>query len=196
MAAVKPRHVETWRWLLRNRADVDAQTNDSGHSALIIAAESWEPGNELVELLLALNADPRLARNKGMTALLSAIVKKNVARVEILLAAGADSDIKATVEDQKEQLKQQSAAGVQEQTPQEIQSVLDQLESGRCSTASGTASGTDQDSALTKIAHVLRTEMLKQCERREGLARWKTSDAQKLLQDPELGGIKHRNVGE
>lgn len=92
MAAVKQCHTETVRWLLKQGAQVNRVTSDTEHTALIIAAESPHPGVETVDLLLEHKADTRPENKRGLTALLAAIVKQDLARVKSLLASGVDPD--------------------------------------------------------------------------------------------------------
>jgi ankyrin repeat protein len=69
-------------------------TDASGMTALNVAAGGVEDSTAVVAALLAANADPRIADIDGVTPLMRAADRGELARVEMLLKAGAPIDTK------------------------------------------------------------------------------------------------------
>lgn len=89
--AARSRHVGIVELLLDKGANIDAQSDDRGYSALMDAAQQGD--DRLLEILLARHADPDLRSKDGQTALVLAVGRSDATAVERLLRGGADPDI-------------------------------------------------------------------------------------------------------
>jgi hypothetical protein len=88
--AARARHRRTAALLVSLGAELDAQSDDRGNSALMDAAAAGSP--DIVADLVAKGARVDLKSKDGQTALVIAVGKRDRASVEVLLAAGADPD--------------------------------------------------------------------------------------------------------
>jgi len=90
LEAAESGDVELAKAALEDGADVNC-TTDEGWTALLCAAKA-DPS--LTELLLSNGADPNLASNRGYTPLMRAAGNGRAATARLLLAAGADTEMR------------------------------------------------------------------------------------------------------
>jgi ankyrin repeat protein len=69
---------------------------------------------EIIALLLSFGADPAQRGNNDYTALHMAVAERNLAAVELLLAGGADPNVKTRIDDCETPLEMAKAAGLTE----------------------------------------------------------------------------------
>jgi ankyrin repeat protein len=77
--------------LLARGADVNAVSQNTGRSALILAAMS-DRSSEIVKLLIANGADPKVVDGGGMTTLYAATVGNDIATIRLFVDAGVPVD--------------------------------------------------------------------------------------------------------
>lgn len=89
--ATRARHLSVADLLLDRGADIDAQSDDRGYSALMDAAQQGEGG--ILDRLLERGASPDLRSKDGQTALVLAVGRNDAPMVSRLLESGADPDL-------------------------------------------------------------------------------------------------------
>jgi len=88
--AARYRHHSIVELLLERGADINAQSDDRGYSALLDAAQQGDDG--LLHFLLDKGADPDAYSKDGQTALILAVGRTDATMVGMLLEHGADPD--------------------------------------------------------------------------------------------------------
>lgn len=91
--AIKRGDVRTIRDLLKEGSDVDAR-NRYGQTALMLAAHAGY--GEVVEILIAHQANLNITAKFGLSALMLAIIAGHTEVARILLEAGADFSLRGT----------------------------------------------------------------------------------------------------
>lgn len=89
--ATRAKHLSVIELLLERGADINAQSDDRGYSALMDAAQQGEGG--ILDRLLELGASPDLRSKDGQTALVLAVGRNDAPMVTRLLASGADPEL-------------------------------------------------------------------------------------------------------
>ena len=90
--AVRERHVEMVRTLIKEGALVDITSKDRNYTALMDAAQIGEV--EITKLLLEHKANPNIQSKDGQTALILAVGRQDVEIIEMLLKSHSDYNIK------------------------------------------------------------------------------------------------------
>jgi len=89
--AARSRHHSIVELLLERGADINAQSDDRGYSALLDAAQQGD--DTLLHFLLDRGADPDAHSKDGQTALILAVGRTDIPMVAMLLDHGADPDV-------------------------------------------------------------------------------------------------------
>ena len=90
--AVRERHVEMVKTLIKEGALVDIASKDRNYTALMDAAQIGEV--EITKLLLEHKANPNIQSKDGQTALILAVGRQDVEIIEMLLKSHSDYNIK------------------------------------------------------------------------------------------------------
>ena len=90
--AVRERHIEMVKTLLKEGALVDASSKDRNYTALMDAAQIGEV--QIAKILLEHKANPNIQSKDGQTALILAVGRQDVEIIEMLLKNKSDYNLK------------------------------------------------------------------------------------------------------
>ena len=90
--AVRERHIDMVKTLIKEGASLDATSKDRNYTALMDAAQIGEA--KIAQVLLEYKANPNIQSKDGQTALILAVGRQDVAIIEMLLKNNSDYNLK------------------------------------------------------------------------------------------------------